>query len=126
VPTISSLQEREIREGIQAGGTLRGVFFVARRESYGFEFMVYIRPSWNRRYLPLRTFGDRSDKTYRSFARLLELVRDDFGFSGPILLHDAKAPELSRFKGLRPCDSPADGASPNDEFVDESVEEAEE
>lgn len=126
VPTITSLQEREIRAGLQAGGSIRGVFFVARRDKYGFEFLAYIKPSWHRIYLPLRTFGDKADRMYRDAGRLLLLVSEDFGFVGSIYIYKARAPELARFKGLRPCDAPPGGASTSDSPVPETAEEAEE
>lgn len=123
---ITSLQERDIRNGLQEGGTIRGVFLVARPQVEGYEFMPYIRPSWNKRYLPLRLYEDRGDKSYRNAGRFLQLLRQDFGFKGSVLIHEARAPELARFKGLRPCDAPPGGASASDSPVPESPEEAEE
>lgn len=102
----TSLQEGEIRAALRDGGSIRGVFLVARRESYGFEFQAYLRPSWSRLYLPLRTFGGKADRTYRDVGRLVQLICEDFGFVGPICIHAAKAPELARFRGLLPHDAP--------------------
>lgn len=102
----TGLQEGEIKAALRSGGSIRGAFFVARRESYGFEFQVYLRPSWGRPYMPLRTFGGKADRTYRDVGRLLQLVCEDFKFIGSITIYKAKSPELARFRGLQPCDMP--------------------
>jgi hypothetical protein len=102
----TALQERDIRAALRDGGNIRGAFLVARRESYGFEFLAYLRPSWNKHYLPLRTFGEKSDRTYRDVGRLLQLICEDFGYVGPISIYKARSPELGRFKGVLSQDAP--------------------
>jgi hypothetical protein len=70
------------------------------------EHLAYVRPSWRREFLPLRTWGDKEDRTYKDLDRLLTLLRDDFGYSGFIGLYMAGDPDLARYRVL--CDS--DGA----------------
>jgi len=123
-PTI--LREREIRAALRMGGTIRGAFLVARKDSPGYEFLPYIHPSWSKLYLPLRTYDNKADKTYRDVGRFIQVLREIFCFAGPVCIHDAKAPELSRFKGLRPEDSPPGGRSLHSTAPSDSSEEAEE
>jgi len=99
------LQEADIRTGLAEGGRIRGAFLVARLEPHGLEFMVYLRPSWDKNFLPLRTWRSKADRTYRDVGRLLQLLGDDYGYWGPICIYPAGSPELARFKELLPDDA---------------------
>ena len=123
------LQEADIRTGLAEKGHIRGAFLVARLESHGLEFMVYLRPSWDRNFLPLRTWRSKADRTYRDVGRLLQLIGDDYGYWGPICIYPAGSPELARFKGLLPDDAPGSTKAPGQstelsKSVDPGVEAA--
>ena len=64
------------------------------------EHLAYVRPSWRREFLPLRTWGDKEDRTYKDLDRLLVLLRDDFGYRGFIGLYMDADPDLARYRAL--------------------------
>ncbi len=109
MPVLISVQEKDIRTALATGGSVRGCFFVARRIEGHYEFLAYIRPSWYKAYLPMRTWLGKADRTYKDVGRLLQLVRDDFGFVGVVSIYVAGSPELARFKGVLPEDAPPPG-----------------
>ncbi len=124
MPHANFLQERDVLNGLKDGGAIRGVFLVARPQAEGYEFMPYLLPSWTRIYLPLALYEGRADKTYRNAGRFIQLVRRDFRYIGPVLIHEANSPDLARFKGLRAVDAPPGWSNKPSDFTTEAVEEA--
>ena len=53
------LQEGEIRQELRSGGHLRNVLIITKTIEGSAEHLAYVRPSWRREFLPLRTWGDR-------------------------------------------------------------------
>lgn len=96
----TGLQEGEIRQALQEGGRIRNVLVVTKGIGRAVEHLAYLRASWRRDFLPLRTWNDRGDRTYRDLDRLLTLIRVDFGFAGCIPVYIAGDPELARYKAL--------------------------
>ena len=97
-------EEGDIASGLAAGGRILGIFVVERALSGGPGYIAYLRASWKRGFHGLRTYRNRSDRVYRDLDRLVRLIRDEFGYSGPITLLVAGAPELRRFRALLPED----------------------
>ena len=98
----TGLQEGEIRQALQEGGRIRNVLVVTTGIGHAVEHLAYLRASWRRDFLPLRTWNDRTDRTYRDLDRLLTLIRVDFGFAGCVPVYLAGDPELARYKALAP------------------------
>jgi hypothetical protein len=98
-------QEGDIVAGLANGGRILGIFVVERSLPGGPGYIVYLRSSWRRGFHGLRTYRHRSDRIYRDLDRLVRLIRDEFGYRGPITLFVAGAPELRRFRALLPDDS---------------------
>lgn len=96
----TGLQEGEIREGLQGGGHLRNVLVITKVVGNGSEHLAYVRTSWQSQFLPLRTWGDKADRTYRDLDRLLGLIRDDFGYYGFIGLYMDGDPDLARYRSF--------------------------
>jgi hypothetical protein len=94
------LQEGEIRQELQSGGHLRNVLIITKAVKGADEHLAYIRPSWRREFLPLRTWGDKDDRFYKDLDRLLLLLRDDFGYRGFIGLYMDGDPDLARYSVL--------------------------
>jgi hypothetical protein len=94
------LQEGEIKQELQSGGHLRNVLIITKTIEGTVEHLAYVRPSWRREFLPLRTWGDKEDRTYKDLDRLLTLLRDDFGYRGFIGLYLDGDPELARYRAL--------------------------
>jgi hypothetical protein len=94
------LQEGEIKQELQSGGHLRNVLIITKMIEGTVEHLAYVRPSWRREFLPLRTWGDKEDRTYKDLDRLLTLLRDDFGYRGFIGLYLDGDPELARYRAL--------------------------
>ncbi len=65
------------------------------------EHLAYVRPSWRRAFLPLRTWGDKEDRSYKDLDRLLVLLRKDFGYRGFIGLYMDGDPDLARYRGFQ-------------------------
>jgi hypothetical protein len=96
----SGLQEGEIKQELQSGGHLRNVLIITKTIEGTAEHLAYVRPSWRRQFLPLRTWGDKEDRTYKDLDRLLLLLRDDFGYLGFIGLYMDGDPDLTRYRVL--------------------------
>jgi hypothetical protein len=94
------LQEGEIRQELQSGGRLRNVLIITRTIEGMAEHLAYVRPSWRRTFLPLRTWGDKQNRTYKDLDRLLVLLREDFGYRGFIGLYMDGDPDLARYRAL--------------------------
>ncbi|HYD70753.1 hypothetical protein [Azospirillum sp.] len=109
----SGLQEGEIRQALAEGGRIRNVLVVSKCVGGFVEHLAYLRPSWRRDFLPLRTWNDRADRTYRDLDRLLTLLRVDFRYRGCIPVYIAGDPELARYKVLA-REAAATGAVPPD------------
>jgi hypothetical protein len=96
----SGLQEGEIRQELQSGGHLRNVLIITKTIEGTAEHLAYVRPSWRREFLPLRTWGDKEDRIYKDLDRLLMLLRDDFGYRGFIGLYMDGDLDLARYRAL--------------------------
>lgn len=96
----TGLQEGEIKQELQSGGHLRNVLIITKTIEGMAEHLAYIRPSWRREFLPLRTWGDKEDRTYKDLDRLLMLLRDDFGYRGFIGLYMDGDADLARYRAL--------------------------
>ncbi len=94
------LQEGEIKQELQSGGHLRNVLIITKTIGGAAEHLAYVRPSWRREFLPLRTWADKEDRTYKDLDRLLVLLRDDFGYRGFIGLYMDGDPDLVRYRAL--------------------------
>ncbi|MDH0699712.1 MULTISPECIES: hypothetical protein [unclassified Agrobacterium] len=108
----TGLQEGEIREELQNGGHLRNVLIITKTIGDAAEHLAYIRPSWRREFLPLRTWADKDDRTYRDLNRLLALLRDDFGYYGFIGLYMDGDPDLARYRSFSDSEG-AGGKAPS-------------
>lgn len=97
---VSGIQECEIQEGLREGGRVAGFFVVDRSNGGAPEFVGYLRGTWTREFHILRTFRDKSDRVYRDLSRLVHLARFEFGYTAPIIVYAAGAPELRRFVGV--------------------------
>lgn len=97
----NELQEAEIREQLRQGGHIRSLLVVERPALEGErpDYVVYMRPSWTRGYRILRTWRNKSDRTFRDFDRLLHTVRD-LGYAGPVTVYRFDCPDLARFRGV--------------------------
>jgi len=94
------LQEGEIKQELQSGGHLRNVLIITKHVNGIVEHLAYIRPSWRREFLPLRTWGGKEDRTYRDLDRLLMLLRDEFQYDGFIGLYLDGDPTLARYRAI--------------------------
>ena len=47
-------------------------------------YVLYLRFGWREPYQILKTRGHRSDRSYRDFDRLMELLRLRFAYLGPV------------------------------------------
>lgn len=63
------------------------------------EYAIYVRTSWTRGYRILRTWRDKSDRTFRSLDKLVKLP-ETFGFEAPITIYKQGCAELRRFRGV--------------------------
>lgn len=94
------LQEGDIRTGLATGGYIRNAFVVEREIESGCEYVIYLRPSWRRVFLPLRTWQDKGDRKWRDLDRAMHLLRKDFGYRGAIPIYLQGDPELAKYRAL--------------------------
>ena len=107
------LQEGDIRTSLAAGGYIRNAFVVEREIEGGCEYVIYLRPSWRRDFLPLRTWQDKGDRKWRDLDRAMHLLRKDFGYRGTIAIYLQGDPDLAKYRALGTQDGavlPVDGA----------------
>jgi hypothetical protein len=109
-PLARGLQEGEIRQELQNGGHLRNVLIISKTNGDAAEHLAYVRPSWRREFLPLRTWGDKEDRSYKDLDRLLTLLRDDFGYHGFIGLYMDGDPDLARYRAVSDGEQPGEKA----------------
>lgn len=102
------LQEGEIRQELHSGGYLRNVLIITKLIEGVTEHLAYVRPSWRREFLPLRTWAGKGDRTYKDLDRLLALLRDEFGYRGFIGLYMEGDPDLARYRVLSVAQEPAE------------------
>ncbi|KFD27414.1 hypothetical protein [Sphingobium yanoikuyae] len=110
----TGLQEGEIKQAIAEGGHVRNVLVVSKCVGGHTEHLAYIRPSWRRDFLPLRTWQDKGDRTYRDLDRLLLLIRADFGYRGVVPVYIVGDPELARYGKIAHEGAPQSGPCPPD------------
>ena len=104
--------EADIRKGLREGGKLLQSFIVMRPtkpsdSAVDTEYVCYIRTNWRRGYRILQVARHKYDKIYMGsgLGRLVWLLRKEFDYHGPLVLHEAGCEDLQRFAGLRPIDS---------------------
>jgi hypothetical protein len=107
------LQEADIRIGLGAGGRIESVVIVARRDEVGgVEHVPYLLPSWRRGYIAIGLFRGDGVRAYRDLTRLVRFVRDNFGFHGPISLHEENCPKLAKLRSLLGSAAPDSPVAP--------------
>lgn len=94
------LEDGDIKAGLAAGGRIRNVFVTSEVDGGLPLYRVYLRSSWSRHFLPLRTWADRSDRTYRDLDRAVRHVRENCSYEGYIVLYSATDPRLARYRAL--------------------------
>ena len=105
------LQETELRTGLGDGGTIQGLVVVARGSGDAVEYAIYVRTSWTRGYRILRTWRDKSDRTFRSLDRLFKLPAS-FGYHSPVTVYRQGSAELQKFRGVLASDGGTKGTAP--------------
>lgn len=113
-----NFQEADIKAGVRKGQKVLGVFLITREDDKGPLYVTYLRTSWTRGFLPLRTFRDKADRVYRDLDKLLCLLREDFAYPGEVSIFLAGDDALRRFRALLPTDRQAlllDGAAQSSE-----------
>jgi len=100
------LREGDVKAGLRQGGHIRDAFVVGRCVGgSAVEYMVFLRASWRRAFLPLRTWDALSFRSYRDLDRLVQLIRKDFGFQGVINLYVQGDPQLQRYRSAGTLDT---------------------
>jgi hypothetical protein len=96
-------KEGDIASGLAAGGRILGIFVVERALSGG---PKYILPAskLEARVSRSQDVSHRSDRVYRDFDRLVLLIRDEFGYSGPITLPCCGRTRIATVPGALPED----------------------
>lgn len=100
----AGLQESEIQEKIRDGERIVGMIVVERSDDSGFEYAPYFSTSWRPGYCIFRTSKNRSDRTYKDINRLLQFVRSDCDYGGPVTVYAAGAQDLNQLHGIKQSD----------------------
>lgn len=103
------IQECEVRQGLLQGGFLLGAVAVCRPDGSGTEHLIWVRTSWQPGFHLLYTFKERGVRGYRDLDRLVALLRNDWGYRGPITLRLHDDPGLGLAEGVSPSLVRADG-----------------
>jgi hypothetical protein len=109
-PVGPGIEEADLRSGLAEGGELRAVVIICRKDPEALEHIAWLRTSWLRGFHVLHTFRGRSVRTNRNLKLLLALIREEWGFKGPITLRLEDDPELMLGKSLSPSLVRADGS----------------
>lgn len=89
-----------LKQHLRRGGRIVGVLVVERPSGEGTGYATYLKVTWKSGWQVLRSYRDRDDRTYRKLNVLMEMLRDDLGYTGPVTIHAPGAPELGRFPGI--------------------------
>ena len=117
-----SWEEADLRAGIRAAGSVVGVFIVARKDERREGFVAYIQTGWARGFRPLR---NRADRVFRSLAKLVRFIREEFRYAGEIVLYSAGDESLRRFRALLPSDqAPLEMETTTHEVADADIPQA--
>lgn len=89
-----------LKQHLRRGGRIVGVLVVERPSGDGTDYATYLKVTWKSGWQVLRSYRDRDDRTYRKLNVLMEMLRDDLGYTGPVTIHALDGPELGRFSGV--------------------------
>lgn len=92
--------EGDILQALEQGRAIVSAVMVSRQIQGQTEYVLYLRFSWRERYSILKTWGRRSDRSYRDVDRLMELLRNRFHYLGPIHQFVRGDPGLQRLEGI--------------------------
>ena len=106
----SQIEECEVRQGLARGGVLRAAVIICRPDGVGLEHLAWLRISWLPGFHLLHTFRARDVRAYRNLNLLVALLREEWGFRGPITLRLHDDPELALCDGMSPSLVRADGS----------------
>lgn len=101
---VEGLFQDEVLKLLAEGGRIRNVLVITKQIDDHVEHLACLRVTGHAAFLPLRTWGNKADKLYRDFDRLLALLREEFGFQGGVIIYREEDPDLARFRALA-CES---------------------
>ena len=96
----AGVQESEIKEHIRGGGRVTGAVVIERAQAGGIEYAVYLSTSWYDGLCILKTYRNRSDKTYNHLSLLVQFVRTECAYSGPIVIDPPGSAEVEQSAGV--------------------------
>ena len=97
----AGVQESEIKEHIRAGGRVTNAVVVERAQKSGIEYAVYLSTSWYDGLGILKTYRNKADKTYKHLSLLVQFVRTECAYSGPIVIDPPGSAELEQSISVR-------------------------
>jgi hypothetical protein len=96
----AGVQESEIKEHIRGGGRITGAVVIERAQAGGIEYAVYLRTSWYDGLCILKTYRNRSDKTYKHLSLLVQFVRTECAYAGKIVIDPPGSADVDQSAGL--------------------------
>lgn len=105
-----------LKQQLRRGGRVLNVLVVERPSAEAAEYVAYLNVSWRRGWHVLRAYRDRGDRVYKHLNSLVQMVRSDLEFMGPVMVYAPDTPELERIPTItarerRQCGRVGDGST---------------
>jgi len=111
---MPGITHAEIVRGIAEGGYIRGVMVEAQDPSMrGPQYAVYVLATWQIGYAVFHVAHPARPRLFRDLDRLVEMLRFEFNFHGPISLRLAGEQVAQKSARLRSRKSTPQGGSTN-------------
>ena len=85
-----------LRQQLRRGSHITGVLIVERPGAGGCDYVAYLRVTWKQGWHVLRSWRGRNDRVYRVLNPLVQMLRSDLEYTGPITMYAVGDPELER------------------------------
>lgn len=85
-----------LKQQLRRDGRVLNVLVVERPSAGAAEYVAYLNVSWKRGWHVLRAYRDRGDRVYKHLDPVIQLVRSDLDFTGPVTVYTPDSAELGR------------------------------
>ena len=89
-----------LKQQLRRGGRVLNVLVVERPSADAAEYVAYLNVTWCRGWHVLRGYRDRGDRVYKNLSSLVQMLRSDMEFTGPVTVYTPDSPELGRIPGV--------------------------
>ena len=89
---------------------------MGRRDALGPYYVPYLTTNWRRGIHPLQATHTKEVRGFRDLVRLIEHIRNAYGYCEPLTIYEAGCRQLRAFRGILPEDQPLARETPDGEY----------